>query len=234
MRTFLIAAFAALALAAPAGAATRNFGITGFEKVRVEGPFKVSLTTGVAPFARATGSPPRSTASRSRSAATRWSSTATSSWGGYPGPERRAGRNQPRHPRSDRGLAERRPEPSRSTGSAACRSTFRSRDRARSRSGRSTSISSTSAWSAPRAPCSPGAARKVTAVVRGISSARRLGPRVKDATIGAEGAATDQGQCQRRRHGRRQRPERDHAHRPPGLHLAAERLGQRQRLPLRP
>ena len=56
MRTFLIAAFATLALAAPAGAATRNFGITGFEKVRVEGPFKVILTTGVAPFARATGS----------------------------------------------------------------------------------------------------------------------------------------------------------------------------------
>src|SRR6476469_271527 len=56
MRTFLIAAFATLALAAPAAGATRNFGITGFEKVRVEGPFKVILTTGVAPFARAKGS----------------------------------------------------------------------------------------------------------------------------------------------------------------------------------
>ena len=47
-----------LALAAPAAAATRNFGITGFTKVRVEGPYKVSLVTGVAPFARATGSGP--------------------------------------------------------------------------------------------------------------------------------------------------------------------------------
>src|SRR5437763_17180832 len=56
MRTFLTAALAMLPLADPAGAATRNFGITSFEKVRVEGPFKVVLTTGVAPFARATGS----------------------------------------------------------------------------------------------------------------------------------------------------------------------------------
>ena len=44
-------------LASPAGAATRNFGVTGFTKVRVDGPFKVKLTTGVAPFASASGSP---------------------------------------------------------------------------------------------------------------------------------------------------------------------------------
>lgn len=44
------------AVASPAGAATRNFGITGFEKVRIEGPYRIVLTTGVAPFARATGS----------------------------------------------------------------------------------------------------------------------------------------------------------------------------------
>lgn len=59
MRTALSATCAILALgalASPAGAATRNFGITGFEKVRIEGPYKVVLTTGVAPFARATGS----------------------------------------------------------------------------------------------------------------------------------------------------------------------------------
>jgi len=55
MRTFLTAA-AIFLLAGPAGAATRNFGVTGFEKVRIEGPYKVVLTTGVAPFARATGS----------------------------------------------------------------------------------------------------------------------------------------------------------------------------------
>ena len=58
MRTFLFTAVALVAIAAPAGAATRNFGITGFTKIRVDGPYKVSLATGVAPFARATGSGP--------------------------------------------------------------------------------------------------------------------------------------------------------------------------------
>ncbi len=57
MRTPLLA-FAALALtASPVAGATRNFGITSFTKVRVDGPFKVRLETGTAPFASATGSP---------------------------------------------------------------------------------------------------------------------------------------------------------------------------------
>ncbi|MEO7505133.1 MAG: DUF2807 domain-containing protein [Sphingomicrobium sp.] len=50
-----LAAFALLA-AAPASAATRNYSVTTFDRVRVEGPFAVTLTTNVAPFARATGS----------------------------------------------------------------------------------------------------------------------------------------------------------------------------------
>jgi len=54
MRTFLLAALALLAV--PAQAATRNFGVEGFDRIRVDGPFKVKLTTGVAPFAKATGS----------------------------------------------------------------------------------------------------------------------------------------------------------------------------------
>ena len=56
----LLAPLAALlALAAvPASAATasRNFGVNGFDEVRVIGPYSVSVTTGVAPFARASGS----------------------------------------------------------------------------------------------------------------------------------------------------------------------------------
>lgn len=40
---------------APASAATRNFGIRNFEKIRVQGPYLVRLKTGVAPFARAKG-----------------------------------------------------------------------------------------------------------------------------------------------------------------------------------
>lgn len=56
MRTFLIAA-TLLAVASPASAATRNFGINSFEKLRIEGPYRVRLATGVAPFAKASGSP---------------------------------------------------------------------------------------------------------------------------------------------------------------------------------
>jgi len=56
MRTFLIASAVLALFAAPAGAATRNFGITDFTKVRVDGPYKVTFVSGVAPFARATGS----------------------------------------------------------------------------------------------------------------------------------------------------------------------------------
>ena len=85
MRTFLIAA-ALVAIAAPADSATRNFGITGFTKVRVDGPFKVSLATGVAPFARASGS----SAALDRveidvRGDTLVVHSSASSWGGYPG-----------------------------------------------------------------------------------------------------------------------------------------------------
>lgn len=60
MRTFFLAMMAAtlpLATPAAAGPATRNFGITSFDRVRIEGPYRVRLKTGVAPFARASGSP---------------------------------------------------------------------------------------------------------------------------------------------------------------------------------
>ena len=46
----------AAALASPATAAERNYTVTDFNQVRVTGPYKVRLTTGVAPFARASGS----------------------------------------------------------------------------------------------------------------------------------------------------------------------------------
>lgn len=87
MRTFLLAACASLALASPAAAATRNFGITGFTKIRVDGPFKVTVATGLAPFARATGA---SAAALNRVAIdvngdTLVVHTDQSSWGGYPG-----------------------------------------------------------------------------------------------------------------------------------------------------
>src|SRR5215208_2415235 len=84
MRTFLLPAL--VLLASPAGAATRNFGIEGFDRIRLDGPFKVRLTTGVAPFAKATGS----AAAIDRVAIGRQGRTMIvhlnqSSWGGYPG-----------------------------------------------------------------------------------------------------------------------------------------------------
>jgi hypothetical protein len=85
MRTFLFAA-ALCAIAAPAAAATRNFGITDYQKVRIDGPFKVQLITGVAPFARASGS----AAALDRVAIDVEGDTLVvhsnlDSWGGYPG-----------------------------------------------------------------------------------------------------------------------------------------------------
>lgn len=86
MRTFLIGVVATSALAAPVTAATRNFAMESFTKVRVEGPYKVMLTTGVPPFARATGS----TAGLDRISVevrgdTLVIQTNPSAWGGYPG-----------------------------------------------------------------------------------------------------------------------------------------------------
>ena len=57
MSTRLLAlACTALVAAAPAAAAQRSFTVTSFDRVRLEGPYKVNLKTGVPPFARASGS----------------------------------------------------------------------------------------------------------------------------------------------------------------------------------
>lgn len=45
-----------LALAAPATAETRSFGVSGFDRIKVQGPFWVTVKTGVAPSAKAVGS----------------------------------------------------------------------------------------------------------------------------------------------------------------------------------
>ncbi len=86
MRALLFAVAAIFAVAAPARAATRNFGITDFTKVRIEGPYRVTLTTGVAPFAKASG---LATALDRITVETRGDTlvvrTDPSAWGGYPG-----------------------------------------------------------------------------------------------------------------------------------------------------
>jgi len=85
MRTFILAIAASVVLATPAAAATRNFGVTSYTKVRVEGPYRVNLATGVAPFAKASGS----TAALDRVAVEMRGDTlvvrTNPSWGGYPG-----------------------------------------------------------------------------------------------------------------------------------------------------
>jgi len=82
----LLPALLILLPATTAQAATRNFGIESFEKVRVDGPFKVTLTTGVAPFAQAIGSPQAidRVAIEIRGNILVVHNNA-SSWGGYPG-----------------------------------------------------------------------------------------------------------------------------------------------------
>jgi hypothetical protein len=189
MRTFLIAA-AIIAVAAPADAATRNFGITGFTKVRVDGPYKVTLATGVAPFAKASGP----TAALDRVAIDVRGDTLivhsnASSWGGYPGAN--AGPIEVSlgtHDLSSAWLN--------GAGSLAI-------DRVK---GLSFALSVQGSGGAEIGMVSAdqmnvslvgtasarlaGEARKLTALVRGISTLDAAKLSTRDATIGAEGAAT--------------------------------------------
>ena len=76
----------ALAAAAPAQGANRNFGVSGFEQIRVQGPFKVTVEVGVPPYARATGSPAAlDTVQVEMQGRTLIVRPNRSSWGGYPG-----------------------------------------------------------------------------------------------------------------------------------------------------
>ena len=79
-------ALLAFAAAAPAGAAERSYSVTDFDRVQVEGPFQVTLTTGLASAARVEGSPQaldRITVEVLGSTLRVRSNR--SGWGGYPG-----------------------------------------------------------------------------------------------------------------------------------------------------
>jgi hypothetical protein len=89
MRIFIaaMALVATATLAAPADAATRNFGVNGFDRIRVDGPYRVKLATGVAPFAKATSSSASALDGlvvevQGRTLIVR---SNRKSWGGYPG-----------------------------------------------------------------------------------------------------------------------------------------------------
>ena len=190
MRTFLIFAAIQSVVVSPAAAATRNFGITGFEKIRVEGPFKVVVSTGVAPFARATGSPDAidRVAIESRGD-TLVVHSSLSSWGGYPG--------------RDKGPVEI------SVGTHDLRSAWVSGsgsltiDTAKGLSF-DLSVQGSAAGAINQVDVDQlnvavvgtgsgmlaGRAAKMTAVVRGIASLNAAKLAIKDATIGAEGTST--------------------------------------------
>ncbi|MCY7271009.1 MAG: DUF2807 domain-containing protein [Sphingomonas bacterium] len=89
MKQLILAAFLLSAAPAPAltAAADRNFGVSGFDRVRVDGDYRVTLTVGVPPFAKARGSAraldPVNVVVEGRTLIVRANRSA--SWGGYPG-----------------------------------------------------------------------------------------------------------------------------------------------------
>src|SRR3954447_9457078 len=190
MRTHLAVSIAALTFAAPAGAATRNFGIDTFDKIRVEGPYTVIVSTGVAPFARASGKPAAlDSVNVTVEGHTLVVHTNSSSWGGYPGESSgpveiaigthelsAAWLNGAGTIKIDRVKSLLFQLAVQGSGTASI--------------GRADvdqlSVGITGTGSATLA----GKVGKMTAVVRGISALDASALVVKDATIGAEGAAT--------------------------------------------
>lgn len=86
MRSCLLPLLCVALAAAPAAAAERSFTVTGFDRIRVDGPFRVKLATGVAPFARASGTPTALNAvSVEVQGQTLVVRKSPSSWDGYPG-----------------------------------------------------------------------------------------------------------------------------------------------------
>jgi hypothetical protein len=85
----VLLALASLPAAAAAPSAQRNFSVTGFDRIRVDGPYKVTLKTNVAPFARATGTAASlngvSVKVEGRTLVIR---EGTGGWGGFPGEDR--------------------------------------------------------------------------------------------------------------------------------------------------
>ena len=82
-----ILAFCLASLASPALADERTLSVTTFDKVRVDGPYKVKVTTGVSPFAKVSGSAAAIDGVKvDQQGSTLIIRTNSSSWGGsYPG-----------------------------------------------------------------------------------------------------------------------------------------------------
>lgn len=190
MRFRLLLLAPLLGAAVPADAATRNFGVSGFDRVRIDGPFAVRLATGVAPFARASGSPGAldgvAIEMQGRTLVVRVN---RSSWGGYPG--------EAKGPvEVTIGTHELNSALLSGAGSLGI-DTVRGMafDLAVQGSGLA-SVDSVAVDDLKVGIAGSGSIRlgggaaRMTAVVRGLSTLDAAGLAVKDATIGAEGAAT--------------------------------------------
>ena len=192
MRIHILLATASIATGAavPAGAADRNFGVSGFDRVRVDGPYKVRLITGVAPFAIASGSAAAlDSVAIDVQGRTLIVRTNRSAWGGYPGEATGpvaitigthdlggAWLNGAGSLAIDkvRGLS----FDLSVQGSGAASIGLAAVDQLK------VSIAGTGSASVA------GAAPKLTAIVRGVSSLDASALNVKDAIIGAQGPAT--------------------------------------------
>ena len=186
-----IAALCLLILAAaPAGAANRNFGVSGFDRIRVDGPYRVSVTTGVPASAIASGS----TAAldgvaidvQGRTLIVR---SGRQSWGGYPGTAK--GPVEIRIGTHDLNTVW-----VNGSGSVAIdKVRGLSFDLSIQGSG-SVTIGSVAVdqfklgMSGSSSVSLSGQAPKLTAIIRGMSQLDASGLKVKDAVIGAEGPAT--------------------------------------------
>lgn len=190
MRFHLAILAVLLCSAGPAGAATRNFGVSGFERVRIDGPFVVRIATGVAPYARASGAAAALDGvlveMQGRTLVVRGN---RSSWGGFPGEaggpvEVTIGT----HELSSALLN--------GSGSLAIdRVSGQTFDLAVQGSG-AASVGAVRLDELKAAITGSGSIRiggtaaKLTTVVRGVSTLDAAALSVKDAVIGAEGAAT--------------------------------------------
>ena len=190
MRTFL-PALIFLAAAAPADAATRNFGVSGFDRIRVDGPFKVKLATGVAPYATASGGSPAALDSvtidvQGRTLIVR---SNRSSWSGYPGEAK--GPVEISIGTHDLSAAWLNGSGSLAVDKAKGLSFDLSVQGAGSASIGSVTVDHFKvAISGTGTASVAGTAPKLTAIVRGISSLDASGLVSKDAIIGAQGPAT--------------------------------------------
>lgn len=79
-------ALASLPAVAAAPTTQRNFSVSGFDRIRVDGPYQVTLATGVAPYARANGTAASlDSVSLKVEGRTLVIKPGAAGWGGYPG-----------------------------------------------------------------------------------------------------------------------------------------------------